>query len=866
METLEYVFRRLFPISLPDDVGSTEQGYLDLIALVIGVDGQVGPEETRDAIHLLEQLYEFQDFDRSEIQDELQSTLDHIGTMGLEGTLDRITQLIATRKERETAFKMAVFLDESDGVVSPIERALLERLAKNFGFDHDAVDRLVDEVHAEMREGEVAMQAEHGFESEWAAQTPENNPFLPGDGLPRFEDARAEQLIPAVHTILGELTAELEALEQDSSDLSWALVEGIERIHDRFSYTLLMASHLLSVCSTEPLRRAYAYVQPAAVRFSSRVSQSEPLYGKLRELIVRQDELGLGEGQRRILEALELQARHGGVGLDAHDRERFNELRTTLAELTRRFSENVLDDTGAYELLLTKEDEISGLPERVLAQAAASARSVGHIEASPERGPWRIILAHSSYTPFLTYSTRRDLRERVYRASITIASDGAYDNTDFISEILKARKELAELLGYDTYADMSLASRMAQDVDAVFEQMCALRDAALDDARREHEELLQYARSNGFPGDATLERWDFLFWVERMREELYGLSEEVFRAYLPFEHVLQGLFNLIERLFSVSIRANLHEVQVWNDDVRVFDVYEGDERIAMFFLDPYARPGTKRSGAWHSRPVGRSRAMAPDGAKVRIPVSYMVCNQAPPVQGEAATISFREMNTLFHEFGHGLQHMLTRVDHGLASGIDNIEWDAVELPSQFMENWCYEARTLRTLTSHVSTQEPLGDELIQKVRDARVFRAGYAMTRQVFYALLDMELHARFDPTSADADPFALMFEIAQSTTYPALVQEDRLLNSFSHIFAGGYAAGYYAYKWAEIMSADAFSAFEEAGLGDPEAVAEVGQRFRETVLAMGGSRHPAEVFDDFRGRGPCVEALLRQNGLEVPA
>jgi len=502
------------------------------------------------------------------------------------------------------------------------------------------------------------------------------------------------------------------------------------------------------------------------------------------------------------------------------------------------------------------------MPEAWRQLAAQSAREDGdEPEATAESGPWRVTLDHPSYFPYLEHGRDRAIREKLYRASITRASQGELDNAPLIARLLELRLETAKLLGFDSYTDLSLDSKMASGVGEVDDLMEELRRASFDSARDDLAELQSFAREKG-AGDFELRQWDVPFWSERLREERFDYSEEELRPYFPLPTVLEGLFALAGRLFAVEIRAADGEAPIWHEDVRFFRVYDDSGReIAAFYLDPYSRPGEKRGGAWMDECRGRSSLFGESPNEPRLPVAYLVCNQTPPVDGKPSLMSFYEVNTLFHEFGHGLQHMLTRVDYGLASGIRNVEWDAVELPSQFMENWCYHRETLKGISGHVDTGETLPDALFDKLAAARTFRAGSDMLRQLYFSITDLQLHNRHEPDPNES-AFDVQRRIAEKTTVMTPLPEDRFLCAFSHIFAGGYAAGYYSYKWAEVLSADAFSAFEEAGLEDDSAVREMGHRFRETVLALGGSRSPAEVFESFRGRAPRAEALLRHAGL----
>ncbi len=678
------------------------------------------------------------------------------------------------------------------------------------------------------------------------------NPLLDRSTLPRFDQITAEHVVPGIQALLAELLDELTRIESSAVPTWAALVEPLEELGDRMSVAWGMVGHLLGVRNSEALRSAHDAVQGDVVAFWMRVGQSKPIYHALEALRDGSDWAALDPTQRRIVASMLRDAKLSGVGLEGAARERFNAIQTELAELSTRFTNNVLDATKAFSITLTDADEIAGLPQNALELAAQAARQAGARQATAAAGPWRITLDMPSYVPFLQHGRRRDLRERLFRAYVTRASRGEHDNTELVSRILRLRREMARLLGFGDYVELSLATKMAADVEAVEALLEELRGASFAPAERDLEELRALAARSG--ESAPLMNWDVPFWAERLREERYAYSKEALRPYFPLPRVLDGLFALAERLLGVRVRAADGEVPVWNRDVRFFRVLDEREReIAAFYLDPYSRPEEKRGGAWMDECVGRLHG--------RKPVAYLVCNQTPPVGEQPSLMSFDEVQTLFHEFGHGLQHMLTTVEHGFASGIRNVEWDAVELPSQFMENWCYHKPTLLGLSSHVETGAPLPDELFDKVVAARTFRAGSDTLRQLYFASLDLELHHRFDPAGGES-PFAVQHRIAERTTVVPPLPEDRMLCGFTHIFSGGYAAGYYSYKWAEVLSADAFGAFEEAGLDDARAVAATGRRWRDTVLSLGGSRSPGDVFVAFRGRPPTTEALLRHAGL----
>lgn len=846
------IFHRIFSLDVPkgDDGRSVERGYLLTICTAMHIDGDITEEEMADAIHLVGQFY---DSDTDDITQTIRAAIEEVRSLGLEETADLAAELLPEREQRARAIQMIAFIHDADEFVSPIESALLGWAAEAFGFDKEELNELCAELDAR-----VARTREQ-LEALSVPQTPANNPFLAYEELPRYPEVEPWQLEPAIETLLPELTAALETLESDAPATWDGLIVPLERINARMGFPWGLTSHLLAVDNSDELRAAYQKVQPELVAFSIRVGQSKPLFEKFEQLA---DSGDLDEGQRRIVDSLIRDATHSGVGLEGDDKERFNEIQQELARLSTAFSNNVLDATKQFELLLTEEDEIAGLPPSFLALSAQMARQAGHVDATAEEGPWRVTLEGPSIMPFLRNAECRDLREKIYRAYMSRASSGEVDNTELITQILKLRREEAALLGYDSYADLSLSGKMAPSVTSVEHLIEDLRGASYDHAVEDLNQLSEYAREQGAAEADDLKHWDISFWAERLREDRYRYSDEEIRPYFPLPTVLNGLFSLVEKIFGVRIEQADGDAPIWHEDVSFFHVFDGDDRIASFYFDPYSRPASKRGGAWQGSAQGRSAALASAGEEVRLPVSYMVCNQTPPVEDKPAQMTFSEVTTLFHEFGHALQHMLTEVDYGMASGTRNIEWDAVELPSQFMENWCYEPEIMRSLTAHVDTGESIPDEYIDKIRAARTYRAGSGMLRQLYFGLLDMTLHADYDPDQDDASVFEVQRDIASKTSVLGPFEDDRFLCAFEHIFAGGYAAGYYSYKWAEVLSADAFAAFEEAGLDDDDALAETGRRFRETVLASGGSRDPMQVFEDFRGRAPSTEPLLRHNGL----
>ncbi len=708
-----------------------------------------------------------------------------------------------------------------------------------------------------------------------------DNPLLVADGLPRFDRIKAEHIVPAVQHTLAHAEQRLTEIEQSLPNLdhpNWDdIFTPLEELDRPFDFAWKPIGHLFGVLNSPELRTAYETVLPEVVRFGLRASQSRPIYEAVKRL---KDQAGetLTPTRQRIVNQKLLSAKLSGIALEGEQRERFNAIAEELSQLSTDFSNHVLDATKAFELILTTPDEVAGLPPSLLQLAAQSyqqksaergARSAeqntdissstphSELHTPNSAGPWRISLDGPIVTPFLQHSRRRDLRETVYRAFISRASTGDWDNSESISKILKLRREKSELLGFRSFAEVSLAEKMAPGVAAVEEMFEKLRTASRAPAENELAELKTLAAAGGQTDE--FKHWDAAFWAERLREQRYDFNDEQLRPYFPLPRVLDGLFALLSKLLGVTIRSADGEAPVWHPDVQFFRVFdaESDQPLAAFYLDPYSRPENKRGGAWMDTCLPRRRFRG----EIELPVAHLVCNGTPPVGDTPSLMTFREVETLFHEFGHGLQHMLTTVDEADAAGINGVEWDAVELPSQFMENWCYHRPTIRGLSGHYQTGEPLPDELFDKLTAARNFRAASMMLRQLHFGMTDIYLHHQFDPSSNES-PFDVQRRMAEKTSVLPPLPEDRMLCAFSHIFSGGYAAGYYSSKWAEVLSADAFVAFEEACLDNEDAVKATGRRFRDTVLSLGGSRHPLEVFRAFRGRDPDPQALLRQCGL----
>jgi len=687
-----------------------------------------------------------------------------------------------------------------------------------------------------------------------------DNPLWQSSGLPRFDLIDASHVVPAAKALLEHAEQKLTEIEADLKP-TWESIFGrLEEIDIRYEQTWNPVSHLLSVKNSDELRLAHEEMLAPMVTFGLRTSQSEPIYQAMKELRESADFETLDPAQQRILDKAILSVELSGIALEGEQRERFNEIAQELSKLATDFSNNVLDATKAFELIVTDPADLEGCPnslKQLSSQAYNQSKSESDDDSTPDQGPWKITLDIPSYLPFMEHCRNADLREQVYRAFVSRASAGDLDNTPLIAQILKLRQEKAALLGYDSFADLSLATKMAPSVDKIEEMEKQLLAASKSSAEQDLAEISALAQENGHEGD--LRHWDVAFWAERLREQKFEYTDDELRPYFPMPRVLNGLYEVIHRLFDVTIKETDEDIPVWNKDVRFYKVFNNaGEQIAGFFLDPYSRPEDKRGGAWMNTCLDRRMS----NGYSQLPIAYLVCNGTPPVGDKPSLMTFSEVVTLFHEFGHGLHHMLTTIDFSDAAGINGVEWDAVELPSQFMENWCYHRPTLLGMTAHYETGEPLPEDLFEKICKARTYRAGSQMLRQIQFGLVDLELHHRFDP-AGDETIFDVEKRISEQTAVMKPLSENRFLCAFSHIFAGGYSAGYYSYKWAEVLSADAFSAFEDVGLNDDDAVMQTGRKFRDEVLAVGGSRDPMVSFKSFRGREPSIEPLLRHNDLK---
>jgi oligopeptidase A len=689
----------------------------------------------------------------------------------------------------------------------------------------------------------------------------EENPLLQEGPFPRFDAVEPKHVCPGMRALLQQLENDLAELERTVQPTWPGLVEPLEKIVDRLTVVWGVVNHIKSVKDSEDLRSAIEEVQPEKVTFQLRLGQSKPIFNAFKAIQEGPIWETLSEAQKRIVEVAIKEATLNGVALEGDAKERFNEIQQELEKLSLKFNENVLDATKSFEKLITDKKDIEGLPPTALGLAAQTAASKGHEGATAENGPWIITLDIPSYLPVAQHACNRSLREELYRAYVTRASTGKLDNTPIIDQILRLRLERAKLLGYSNYAEVSMAMKMAT-VEKAEELLEKIRSASWDSAVQDLEDLKIFAKEQHAEEANDMCHWDISFWSERLREAKYDINEEELRPFFSLPKVMESLFALAKTLFEIDIEPVDGLAPVWNKDVRFYAVKDlSGSPVAYFYFDPYSRPSEKRGGAWMDEVFGRSRVLAQDGSSVRLPIAHMVCNQTPPVGDKPSLMTFREVETVFHEFGHALQHMLTKQDEGLVAGIRGVEWDAVELPSQFMENWCYHRDTLMGIAKHYKTGETLSEEIYLKLVAARTFRAASQNLRQIRFASSDLELHSKYVPGGSETI-FDVDQRLAQRTQVVPPLQEDRFLCSFLHIFAGGYGAGYYSYKWAEVLSADAFSAFEDAGLENEKAVKETGKRFRDTILALGGGRPPLQVFMDFRGREPSTDPLLRHNGL----
>ena len=673
------------------------------------------------------------------------------------------------------------------------------------------------------------------------------NPLLEHHPLPPFSRIEAQHVEPAIRQLIDRNKQAIEDLLQDQDCYSWeTLLQPLEQLEDELAQAWSPVSHLNSVRNSDELREAYNACLPLFSQYSTWMGQHPRLYRAYQSIADSDSFATLSTAQRTAIEHALRDFRLAGVALPEQQQARYGELRKRLSELGSKFGENVLDATNAWTRQASRE-ELQGLPDTALANAAQAARQKG-LEG------YLITLDFPSLSPVLNYCENRALREEVYTANCTRASEvgpnaGQWDNTAIITETLELRQQLAQLLGFDNYAELSLATKMADSPQRVIDFMEQLASQSSAQAQTEWRDLREFAQRED--GITELQAWDVSYYSEKLRQARYRVSQEDIRPYLPVSRALPGLFAVVQRLYGLKIRE-VEAFDSYHPDARLFEILEDGEIIARFFLDLYAR-SDKRGGAW----MDDCRVRRRQGEQLQIPVAYLVCNFTPPVGDTPALLTHSELTTLFHEFGHGLHHMLTQQTVAAVSGINGVAWDAVELPSQFLENWCWEREALALISGHHETGAPLPGELLDKLLAARNFQSAMILARQLEFSLFDFRLHREWGQT-ADQSVQALLDEVRAQVAVVPLPDFHRFQNSFSHIFAGGYAAGYYSYKWAEVLSADAFSRFEEEGIFNRDT----GASFRRNILEAGGSQEPMELFVAFRGREPKIEPLLRHSGI----
>jgi len=675
------------------------------------------------------------------------------------------------------------------------------------------------------------------------------NPLLDTDRLPPFAEIRPEHVEPAIDALIEEYRRTLQELLDKNEHYTWDnLIAPLEAVSDRLSKAWSPVGHMNSVVNTDALRAAYNACLPKLSEFSTEVGQNERLYQAYQQIRDSAEYATLTQAQRKTIDDALRDFRLAGVSLPPEQKQRFKEISSRLSELMSRFQENVMDATDGWSKLIADEAELAGIPETAKANFRQMAERKG-------QSGWLVNLEFPSYYPVLTYADNRALRQELYEAYTTRASEigpnaGKWDNLPLMEEILKLRHEKAQLLGFANYAELSLATKMAGSTREVMDFLNDLAARAKPKAEQELEELKAFARDEY--GVTELAAWDIGYYSEKLRQKRYQVSQEDLRPYFPADQVIAGLFEVVQRLYGLHI-TEVKGVDVWHPDARFYSITdERGELRGQFYLDLYARE-KKRGGAWMDE--CRVRRRTPTG--VQTPVAYLTCNFTPPVGDQPALLTHDEVLTLFHEFGHGLHHMLTRIDVAAVSGINGVPWDAVELPSQFMENWCWEREALDLFARHYQTGEKIPDELYQRMKAAKNFQSAMQTVRQLEFALFDFRLHLEYDPAQGGRI-YQLLDEVREQVAVVRPPEYNRFPNSFGHIFAGGYAAGYYSYKWAEVLSADAYSRFEEEGIFNRQT----GESFLRNILEQGGSHDAMELFVAFRGRKPSIDALLRHTGL----
>ncbi len=684
-----------------------------------------------------------------------------------------------------------------------------------------------------------------------------SNPLRVAHRLPPFAHIRAEHVEPAVDAFIDEGRKHLNKLLGELKQLSWAtLVEPLEEQADRLNQAWSPVGHMNAVVNSDDLRDAYNKSVVKLTAYGTELSQNTALCQAYQQLADSEEYAELSIAQQKAIDNALRDFRLAGVSLAEDKKQRYGEIKNRLSELSTQFSNNVLDATQAWFKLIGEEqkDLLAGMPETALAQAAEAAKQKnlkGYV----------ITLDIPSYLAVMTYADDRNLRQEMYQAFVSRASEGGlvaadsgddpkqWDNSSLIVETLALRHELSVLLGFENYAELSLATKMAENTDQVETFLVELAEKSLPVAKQDVEELSVFARKA--QAIDKLEAWDVAYFSEKLRQEKYAVSQEELRPYFPAGRVVEGMFKVVNTLYDIDVEENKN-VEKWHDDVRFYDISRNGKVIASFYLDLYAR-NQKRGGAW----MDDCRARRRTETGVQLPVAYLTCNFTPPVGDTPALLTHDEVTTLFHEFGHGLHHMLTKIEVAAVSGINGVPWDAVELPSQFLENWCWEKSVIPLISSHYQTDEVLPEIMLEKLLAAKNFQSGMQLVRQLEFAMFDFRLHRQYEP-EAPRSPQSVLDEVRAEVAVIEPPAYNKFQNSFGHIFAGGYAAGYYSYKWAEVLSADAFSLFEEKGVFDKET----GKQFLENILERGGSEEPMALFKRFRGREPEIGPLLRHSGI----
>lgn len=702
------------------------------------------------------------------------------------------------------------------------------------------------------------------------------NPLLDFSGLPRFAEINNDHITPAIEKLLEDSRATLASVRCDTAAPTWQnFVQPMVDANERLFRAWGQVSHLNAVMNSPELREVYNANLPKISQFHVELTQDQQLFDKFKQLRSSSEFDKLSSSQKKIIENELRDFRLGGAELSPDNKTRFLQIQEELSALSAKFSDNLLDATNDFSLLVKNMDELTGIPEDVMQAASVAAEK----DAAHSGSGWKFTLHMPSYLPVMQYADNRSLREKMYCGYVTRASEldsdaspgnaaSKWDNMPLIDKILMLRHEEAEMLGYENYAEVSLVPKMAKSPKQVLEFLLDLAAKARPYAERDLQELKQFAAAA--LNLNKLEAWDLAYVSEKLREKRYAFSDQEVKQYFPETKVLPGMFRLVENLYRIKITPTpeSRNIQYWHPDVKCFDISDAEgSLVGQFYLDLYARP-SKRGGGWMDDAIGRRRVAdqrIQNGA-IQTPVAYLNCNFSAPVSIDGklrpALFTHNEVIVLFHEFGHGLHHLLTQIDDLGVSGINGVEWDAVELPSQFMENFCWEWEVLAGMTQHVDTGEPLPRKLFDKMLAAKNFQSGLQMLRQIEYALFDLRLHFDFDPAGNKA-VLQLMDEVRKQVAVILPPNYNRFPNSFAHIFAGGYAAGYYSYKWAEVLSADAYSLFEENAVNGL-INAETGSRFRDEILAVGGSRPALASFVAFRGREPSIDALLRHNGMSA--